>query len=202
MVSLRFAQAGGVLVALAGVTAVSAQDDRMLRPPETAEAIIYRDAGYKGPAVNVSRAEPDLDLSFRVNAIRVRSGTWQVCERPDYRGTCRSFNRDTPLIAIRGMVVQSMRPEGGNSGGGTWPGGEPGNNPSLRGMAAQFYPAPAQRGMRVEACVRGNATAECAQRSAAQFCREMGWRTSARQMMETVRGRVYLADVLCSNTGM
>lgn len=199
MVSRRFAQAGGVLVALAGVTAVSAQDDRMLRPPETAEAIIYRDAGYKGPAVNVSRAEPDLDLSFRVNAIRVRSGTWQVCERPDYRGTCRSFNRDTPLLAIRGMAVQSMRPEGG--GGGSLPGGEQGSNPNLRGMAAQFYPAPALRGYRVEACTTGSATANCAKRTAIEFCTSMGWRTSARQMMETVRGRAYLADVLCSNTG-
>jgi hypothetical protein len=29
----------------------------------------------------------------------------------------------------------------------------------------------------------------------------MRWRSAAREAMETVRGRVYLADVLCSNTG-
>lgn len=198
---IRDVAKGGVAVFVAvGVSGATAQQDKMLRPPEAAEAIIYRDAGYKGPAVNVSRAEANLGLAFRINSIRVTSGRWQVCEKANYRGTCRTFDRDMPLLGLRGIKVQSMRPEGGN--GGTLPGGEQGSNPNLRGMAAQFYAAPALRGYRVEACATGSATASCAQRSAAQFCSSMGWRTSSRQAMETVRGRVYLADVLCSNTGM
>lgn len=82
------------------------------------------------------------------------------------------------------------------------PGGEPGDNPSLRGMAARFFPRPAVSGFRVPAaaCATQSVTGACTS-SAQQFCRKMGWRTAARQAMETVRGEAYLADVLCSNTG-
>ncbi|MFM7348876.1 MAG: beta/gamma crystallin-related protein [Erythrobacter sp.] len=194
--------AAGVLTA-AGVSVATAQSDKMLRPPAMqAEAIIYRDANYQGPAVNVSQPEGNLGLAWRVNSVRVRSGEWQLCERPNFRGNCRNVNRDTPVFAIRGITVQSMRPTGNGGGSGGWQQpGEPGNNPSLRGMAAQFYSAPAERGYRLLACEYGSATASCTRQTAERFCSRMGWRTSARQSMETVRGRVYLADVLCSNTG-
>jgi hypothetical protein len=199
--TLRLVVLAGGMLAAAGVSVAAAQDDRMMRPPMRAEAIIYRDAGYKGPAVNVSEPQPDLGLSFNVNSVRVRSGEWQLCERTNYRGNCRVVDRDTPLFNLRGIEVQSMRPTGwGGGGGGGSQSGEPGRNPSLRGMAAEFYPAPAVRGYRVLACEYGSATTACAKRSADQFCSSMGWRTAARQSMETVRRQVYLADVLCSNT--
>lgn len=202
MTRLRTAILAGGVLAAAGVSVAAAQSDKMLRPPMMQpEAIIYRDANYQGPAVNVSEPQPNLGLAWRVNAVRVRSGEWQLCERTNYRGRCRVVDRDTPVFAIRGIDVQSMRPMGGSSGGGWQQPGEPGNNPSLRGMAAQFYAAPAERGYRVLACEYGSVTANCARQSADRFCSRMGWRTSARQGMETVRGRVYLADVLCSNTG-
>ncbi|MFN3863297.1 MAG: beta/gamma crystallin-related protein [Erythrobacter sp.] len=185
-------------LALAGVTAVAAQDDKMLRPEPQPEAIIYRDAGYQGPAVNVSQPQPNLGLAWRVGSIRVRAGRWQVCERANYRGDCQTIATDRPVLGrpLRGIAVQSMRPLGWNP-----PSGEPGRNPSLRGMAAEFYSAPARGGFRVQACSSGGATATCAARTADQFCSAMGWRHAVRQGMETVRGRVYLADVLCSNTG-
>lgn len=193
--------AGGLLAAT-GVTVAAAQDDKMLRPPAQPEAIIYRDAGYKGPAVNVSRSEANLGLAFRINSIRVTSGEWQLCERPNFAGNCRVYDKDTALLGLRGIEVQSMRPIGwgGGGGGGQQP-LEPGRNPNLRGMAAQFYAAPAARGYRVLACEYGSANQSCAKRTADRFCADMGWRASARQALETVRGRVYLADVLCSNTG-
>jgi hypothetical protein len=179
---------------------LTAQEDRMWRPPVQPEAIIYRDPGYSGPAVNVSSDNPDMGLAWRVNSIRVRSGTWQLCERTRYRGRCFTFNADDPRITMTGgLVVQSLRPIGG--GGPSPDPQQPGNNPSLRGMAAQFYAAPAQAGYRVQACRGGSANANCARQTAQDFCKSMGWRASARQAMETVRGRVYLADVLCSNTG-
>ncbi len=185
-------------VALSVVSVATAQSDRMARPEPAPEAVIYRDMGYQGPAVNVSQAQANLGLAWRVNAVRVMSGEWQLCEERNFRGRCRTVNRDTPMLGnpLRGIPVQSMRPIGG-----TMPGGEPGNNKSLRGMAAEFYPRPAQRGYRVPACATGNANANCAARTAQQFCADMGWRTSARQSLETVRGQAYLADVLCSNTG-
>lgn len=194
------------LVAAAGVGmagAAAQEEDRMWRPDAPPEAIIYRNAGYQGPAVNVSQPQPNLGLSWRVNAIRVRAGRWQLCERINYRGSCRTIDYDRPVLGSlsRGITVQSMRPIGG-TGGGAW-GNEPGRNPSLRGMASEFYPAPARGGYRVLACPSsGSATANCAERNANQFCAAMGWRRSARQTMETVRQRVYLADVLCTNSSI
>ncbi len=188
---------GGAL-ASSVITMAAAQSDKMARPQQAGEATIYRDMGYQGPAVAVSQPQPNLGLAWRVNAVRVTSGEWQLCEGTNYRGRCRVVNRDTPMLGnpVRGVEIQSMRPVGFGA-----PGGEPGDNASLRGMAAEFYPKPAMNGFRVAACPSGSATAACAARSAAEFCSSMGWRRSTRQTMETVRREVYLADVLCSNTG-
>ncbi|MFL0670150.1 MAG: beta/gamma crystallin-related protein [Erythrobacter sp.] len=190
---------------LAGVTAVAAQEPegRGLFGSQT-EMTVYRDPGFNGPAVTVNRAQPNMGLAWRVKAVRVRSGQWELCSEPNFRGECWTIDRDNAMFgpAFRGHNVQSIRPIGGSGGGGGgWGGNEPGRNPSLRGMAAQFYPAPAQNGYRVPACTSGNATANCAARTADQFCQSMGWRSAARQAMETVRRDIYLADVLCSNTG-
>jgi hypothetical protein len=190
--------AAGV-AALAGVTAATAQEaeERGLFG-NNAEATIYRDAAFNGPAVTVTRAQPNMGLAWRVQSVRVRAGRWELCESINYRGSCWTVDRDTSMFgpAFKGRRVQSMRPVGGSGGSG---GNEPGRNPSLRGMAAQFYPAPARNGYRVLACPYGNATAACAERSAIDFCNAMGWRNSVRQSMETVRRQVYLADVLCTN---
>lgn len=198
MFTRRLAIVGGGLLAAASFTVAAAQSDRMLRPEPAPEAIIYRDMGYQGPAVNVSQPQPNLGLAWRVNAVRVVSGEWELCEGANFRGRCRTVNRDTPMLVnpIRGMPLQSIRPVGYMA-----PGGEPGDNASLRGTAAEFYPKPAMRGYRVPACPTGNASAACAARNAEQFCTSMGWRRATRQSMETVRGVAYLADVLCSNTG-
>ena len=73
---------------------------------------------------------------------------------------------------------------------------------SLRGMAAEFYPAPAQRGGRVLACPTGSATANCAAVSADRFCRSVGWNGARSQSLQSEGRRVYLADVLCANSGV
>lgn len=160
------------------------------------EATIYRDAAYNGPAVYANAARPNLGLVWRVNSIRVKSGSWQLCERPNYQGRCVTFQQDTPMIRLnQGEVFQSMRPLG-------WQPPAPGTpGPSLRGMAAEFFTAPARNGQRVLACSHGRATSSCAARTADQFCRAQGWVGSAREAMQTVNRRVYLADVLCTRTG-
>lgn len=193
--------AAGV-AALAGVSAATAQD-----PEErglfgnSAEATVYRDAAFNGPAVTVTRSQSNMGLSWRVQSVRVRSGRWELCEQPNYRGECWTLDRDTSMFgaAFKGRRVQSMRPIGGSGGGGGSGSNEPGRNPSLRGMASQFYPAPARNGYRVLACPYGNPNSNCAERSAIDFCNAMGWRNSVRQSTETVRRQVYLADVLCTN---
>ncbi|MBB6426539.1 beta/gamma crystallin-related protein [Sphingopyxis sp. JAI128] len=162
------------------------------------EATIYRDAGYRGPAVFISEEKPNLGLSWPVNSIRVPHGHWELCEKTRYRGRCRTVERDTPMLnnVLRGVTVQSMRPTGGGANPGL-----PANDQVARGNFAEFHTQPSDRNNRVLACPRGSATANCAAQTADNWCRSIGWNGSAREHMETVSGRVYLADVLCVRSG-
>lgn len=191
------------VAALAAVTlaapAGAQPEERRPSPDFRGEAIIYRDVNFSGPAVNVGRADPNLRLAWPVRSIRVRSGRWELCTLANFRGRCTTIDRDTP--DLRRQVnfldrVGSLRP---------LPGGRPPEPPvrdrSLRGMAAEFFPAPARNGRRVPACERGQATASCAARTADSFCRERGWNGSAREALETVNRQAFLADTLCTRTG-
>lgn len=177
-------------------SSAQAPDDKMLRPPE---ATIYRDAGYRGPAVFIGEAKPDLGLSWPVNSIRVPNGRWELCERTRYRGNCRTIDRDTPMLnnVLRGLTIQSIRPVGG----GGWNPHPPANGQSTRGSFAEFHTQPGTNGHRVLACASGSSTANCAARTADSWCRSIGWNGSAREHLETVNRRVYLADVLCVRSG-
>ena len=189
-----------VAVSGAGLFASSSAqppEDKMLRPPE---ATIYRDAAYKGPAVFIGEEKSNLGLAWPVNSIRVASGRWELCEKSRFRGQCRTVDRDTPMMGniLRGITVQSIRPVG--SGGG-WNPNPPANDQVARGNFAEFHTQPSQGNYRVLACTRGSATANCAAQTADTWCRSIGWNGSAREHMETVAGRVYLADVLCVRSG-
>lgn len=174
-----------------------AQEEERFRPPSggEGEAIIYRDAYYSGPAVNVSRNQPDLGLVWQVRSIRVRSGNWQLCSGRNFTGRCTTMNRDTPNITNQFRQVQSMRLVGGGNPPG---GGGPGQ--SLRGMGAEFFPAPMRYGQRIQ-CPGGQSTANCAKTTADQFCRSAGWNGSRNQSLQTVGRSVYIADVLCVRSG-
>lgn len=190
-----------VTVSGAGLFATSSAqppEDKMLRPPE---ATIYRDAAYKGPAVFIGEERSNLGLAWPVNSIRVASGRWELCERTRFRGQCRTVDRDTPMMGniLRGITVQSIRPVG--SGGGGWNPNPPANDQVARGNFAEFHTQPSQGNYRVLACTRGSATANCAAQTADTWCRSIGWNGSAREHMETVAGRIYLADVLCVRSG-
>lgn len=186
-----------LLTSGAGIPASAMQsgDDRLYRPPE---ATVYRDSSYRGPALFVGEAKSDLRLSWPVNSIRVRYGQWQLCEQTRYRGYCRTVDRDTSVLSgQRGMTVRSMRPIGGSDGGQH----PPARDDVARGKFAEFHTQPSQQGRRVLACSSGSSTASCAARTADNWCRTMGWNGSAREHMETVNRRIYLADVLCVRTG-
>lgn len=198
----RRAVLASCLVIASGLAAPAPAQDKSVP-----EAIIYRDPGYRGPAAAQSRADPDLGLAWPVHSVRVQRGTWELCSLPNFRGTCFTTSQSLAIIGNRlgfGNRLGSIRlalPDGGPGGG--WGGGNlaPGTGRSLRGMAAQFYPDPTLRGKRVLACPQGAATSACAARSADEFCSRSGWTAAAREAMETVNRRVYLADVLCSRTG-
>jgi hypothetical protein len=169
-------------------TATVAQADR---------ATIYRDPGFRGPAVAVERANPNMRLGFEVYSIRIMGGPWELCPEPNYRGRCLTVGQSTSdLRRTFGWQgpLQSIRPAGGGGGG-------PVGGQSLRGMASEYYPAPRQSGQRVEACRRGTATSSCAAATADRFCRDAGWNGASHQMMQSANGRTYLADVLCVRSG-
>ena len=77
------------------------------------EIVIYRDRNYDGPAVSISQDESNLRLSWTVNSARVRSGTWQLCERSNYHGSCMTLSSSSSNLGHR--RVQSAR-EGPRTG--------------------------------------------------------------------------------------
>lgn len=185
-------------LALAG-SASLAQTDK-IAPNGRGEATVYRDTGFQGPAVYVGEAKSDLDLSWPVRSIRVRSGLWELCARTRYRSPCVRVSADeADLRRVSRLLyqVQSMRPLGQLPDQPQ----DPVAGRSLRGMAAEFFAAPGVNGYRIQSCPNGNATANCAARTADNFCRGAGWNGSAHETQETVGRRVYLADVLCTRTG-
>ena len=197
--SILAAAAASIAAGFLATSNAQTVETERYRPPE---ATIYRDAGYRGPAVFIGEEKPNLRLSWPVNSIRVTRGRWELCERTRYRGNCRTVDRDTPMLnnVLRGITVQSIRPAGSGGGGG-WNPNPPANDQVARGNFAEFHTQPAERNYRVLACARGSATANCAAQTADNWCRSIGWNGSAREHMETVSGRIYLADVLCVRSG-
>jgi hypothetical protein len=197
--SILAATAASIGAGFLATSSAQPPQDKMYRPPE---ATIYRDAAYKGPAVFIGEEKPNLGLAWPVNSVRVTSGRWELCEKTRYRGACRTVDRDTPMLGniLRGINIQSIRPLGGGGGGG-WNPNPPANGQSTRGNFAEFHTQPGTNGYRVLACTSGSSTAACAARSADTWCRSIGWNGSAREHMETVNGREYLADVLCVRSG-
>jgi hypothetical protein len=195
MKGIKTVHALGVGALLGSATITTAQ---------AGSATIYRDPGFSGPAVTVDRGNSNLGLRFQIFSIRVNGGAWELCPQTNFRGSCLVVRQSTAdLRRAYGWAgpLQSMRPAG------VPPVAPPvgGGQMSLRGMASEFFPAPRTGNRpgagRVEACPRGNATAACASQAADSFCRSVGWNGSARELMETVNRRFYLADVLCVRSG-
>ena len=84
------------------------------------EMIIYRDRNFSGPAVNISQEQPNLGLVWTVNSIRVHRGTWELCERTNYRSPCFTVGSTTSNLGHR--RVQSARPTRFGPGPGPGPG--------------------------------------------------------------------------------
>lgn len=179
----------------------------VIAAPALASVTVYRDPGFRGPAVAVERANANLGLRFPVSSVRVARGEWELCSEPNFRGRCLLVAQNTAnLRATYGWAgpLQSVRPrnDGPPPFGPPPGGGGGGRSETLRGMASQFWPAPRTGGdgtvgSRVLACPRGSATANCASENANSFCRRQGWTRQAYNRMETEAGRNYLADVLC-----
>jgi hypothetical protein len=195
-----FVKSALVVTAALGIAAAAWSQTDKMAPHGQGEATIYRDTGFQGPAVFVGEAKTNLGLAWSVRSIRVRSGTWELCARTRYRAPCFKVSADEndlrrvyPLL----YAVQSMRPIG--YAPPVQP--DPPAGTSLRGMSGEYFPAPGRNGYRIRSCSNGGSTANCAERTADDYCKSLGYGGSASQTQETVYGRVYLADVLCTRTG-
>ena len=79
-------------------------------PPDEPLAIIYRDIGYRGPAVTLTGPRPDLDLQWPIRSIRVHRGVWELCARRNYHGRCVIYEASERSIPSAVEYTQSARP--------------------------------------------------------------------------------------------
>jgi hypothetical protein len=159
------------------------------------EITFYSQIGFRGQSYTATGPREYARVPFKVRSARVAQGaSWQVCPSTGYRGNCNTVRSSQANIA---WTVNSVRPVAtpvplpqpvppGHTG------------QSLRGMSAEFFPRPTAGSGRVLSCKSG--AASCAAEAADRFCRSQGWTASSYERQETVSGRIYLADVLCTRT--
>lgn len=187
-------------VILLGASAPAMAQDRM-----APNAQLFSATNFMGRSLTVTRETPILQASWQPRSIRMGGGSsWEVCEQRHFMGRCTVVTgSSTNLASQLGITrIGSIRPARAvppNPGPGPTPlPGPGGNGQSLRGMAAEFFPAPASRGRRIDACNSQGGSAACITREAENFCRSVGYASVRNSAAETVGGRIYLADVLCS----
>jgi hypothetical protein len=115
-------------------------------------------------------------------------------------------------VVPRGVGSFRVAQGGGGRGGPGGPVGpqlppvERGDNPSLRGNTAVFYPRPAERGFRIEVRNGDNSRGRYGSdeprnqdvlAEANRFCRTTGFNRVSNADAEQANRRWYLSDVLC-----
>jgi len=82
-----------------------------------AGAVLHADAGYRGGALQVDGAVPDLArirFNDRISSISIRSGVWEVCTDANFRGKCATI--DTSVSRLNDLRlndnISSIRPAG------------------------------------------------------------------------------------------
>ena len=155
------------------------------------ELTLYSEIGFRGQTYTMNGPRQFITIPFAVRSVRSAPGeNWLLCEGVRYDGRCNRVDRN---IANIGWVVRSGRPITG--GPVTLPAPIPPQVNSLRGMAAEFFPAPSNANGRVRSCSTGGA--DCAAERATRFCLGRGWNRAAYNRQQTIGRHIYLADVLC-----
>ena len=184
-----------VLVSAILLGAPAIAQDRM-----APNAQFFSGLNFTGRSLTVTRETPIFMASWQPRSVRVGGGSsWEVCEQRNFRGRCTTITGSSSNLMTQLGVsgVASVRPAEVRPT--LLPQPVPGaHGASLKGMAAEFFPAPERRGRRIEACNREGATAACIAREADSFCRSIGYARSANSAAQTIAGRHLLADVLCS----
>ena len=160
-----------------------------------AELTMFAKGRYKGATYSVSGASQSMRIPFTVNSVQIPEGqAWELCSGNTISG-CKEFTQSDPSMV---MNVRSVRPVAARITTVDKAAGAvvTGPNPSLRGMASEFFVAPDTNGARIEVPA---GTGEAMSVAAREFCRVRGWRYSVHARLQTLDGRTFLADVLCSD---
>jgi hypothetical protein len=158
------------------------------------EARLFDRGHQKGRVSTFSGPQQDIG-PLTVKSIEIPAGSaWELCTGKTFTG-CKRFDQSKAAMVMKVRSVRPVAPPLAESASAASGVGIRGSGTSLRGLDAEFFVMPDQQGVRVE--VTGGAGQ--ASRVAIEFCRAKGWRTSTHERVQTVSGRVLLADVLCTN---
>lgn len=163
------------------------------------EVVLFSSTNFQGPAFTVSGTRESLGIPWPVRSVRVFPGeAWDLCTLSRFRSPCTRVAQDTSSTTL---LVKSARPSIAQTLPQPVPPSPrpPGTPSSLRGMSAEFFPAPSDARGRLASCPDG--AAACAQDSADRFCRQLGWNGAAFVRQQTVSGINFLTDVLCTMSG-
>ncbi len=82
-------------------------------PPSRPQIVLYDGANFRGRSLTVDADEPTLRFySSYTGSLRVLSGEWQLCDRPNYFGNCVAISdsvSDLSRLSLRGPIVSIRR---------------------------------------------------------------------------------------------
>ncbi len=173
--------------------------------PNANEAIIYADPNFRGDAIIIHGAQPNLrdtGLNDKVSSIEVR-GQWEICVDPGFRNRCTIIDGPVGHLSTLRMndTITSLRPLGRGAPRPVrydrdrgahdqvhrdhWGGKYYGHNDGVKGRSSIFFPRPRNvYGERIKSRPG----------SAARFCRKMGYGS----VLYANHARRNLTDVLCA----
>jgi len=83
--------------------------------PERARMVLFEGAGYRGRSVTIEGESADMaQFGRRARSLQILSGTWLVCDGPNFSGRCQQVNSSQPDLdswGFSGRVI-SVRPLG------------------------------------------------------------------------------------------
>ncbi|GAA4748543.1 hypothetical protein GCM10023264_13310 [Sphingomonas daechungensis] len=161
---------------------------------QSSELVLYPKGHFKGGGYAIAGASQSMRV-FTVKSVKIPEGqAWELCSGNTFTG-CKEFSQSDEAMVFNVRSVRPVAPKI-TTVGATVGAVVTGPNPSLRGMASEYFVAPDDRGARIEV---PEGTGEAMSKRAETFCRSRGWRTQVYARLQTLEGRSFLADVLCSD---
>jgi len=161
-----------------------------------------RSVDQAGETLVLADPDPDIDAGFPLLSATVSGGSWQVCSKNSYRGTCvivtdaaRNFKSEFGFFA----KVSSARPWPADGAAAT---AVPAAAPIVRAAApndveALFYRLPKAEGKFLPAC-DGGESAHCGAARAQRFCQAEGRQGAPYFAIRRQGEGNVIADLLCT----